>query len=310
MKRYGDVIRHLNLMINPLDQLFIRKKGKGFPPLFIIGVPRSGTTLVYQIVVSQFQVSYLPRMMNYTFGLLNCNYLIVRKFLDRHKKNIGFKSSYGKIEGLFSPSEHINFWLLWISIMKYATHSISNQNLSVLERLKLNKMKNNLDSLSMIANKPIVFKNLYLSLMIDILEEFVPDSLYLLVERDINQTIYSLYKARMMQKNPNEWWSVKPAMFQQWTQLPILHQVVNQAIEIDKQIKAKFDSIESKRKRIVNYEKLCSNPQNIIEYLSEWLSGFGYKRIDNADKPEIRINLQKRPVEIDTMKIIDDLKRQ
>ena len=51
-------LQAINRSFALIDNLFIVQKRGYPPPLFILGVPRSGTTLTYQVVTTQFDVSY------------------------------------------------------------------------------------------------------------------------------------------------------------------------------------------------------------------------------------------------------------
>ena len=48
-----------------LDSQFLKKEIKcQWPPIFILGAPRSGTTLIYQLLISNFRFAYFPNIAN------------------------------------------------------------------------------------------------------------------------------------------------------------------------------------------------------------------------------------------------------
>ena len=83
---------------------------KNFSPIFIIGVPRSGSTLLYQIIINYFKVIFPNNLIKLIPDSLYLGFWFTKIF---NKKLLPiFNSNYGDTSkyGLFQPSEFGGMW--------------------------------------------------------------------------------------------------------------------------------------------------------------------------------------------------------
>ena len=192
-----------NAAASKIDAL-LNTEPSNFPePIFIVGAPRSGTTLTYQVVTQQFKVGYFTSQMNYLFGIPNIVMRLLAPFVSRPKPN--FRSSYGHINGLFAPSENGNFWFRWLPRDGIQGHFVE-ANLESLQDYQ--SMYRSVGSMATILGVPMVFKSVYFSMVIGILAQVFPKARFIFVRRDRLLTCQSLYLARQRRKCPSDWWSV------------------------------------------------------------------------------------------------------
>jgi hypothetical protein len=95
-----------------------------------------------------FDVSYMTAPLAYTYGASNLATMLL-KYIVRQQSS-GLLSSYGQIDGLFSPSEHANYWNQWFPEVKNLGHYYSPVDIRVNE---YEGMRRNLNSLSNITQK-------------------------------------------------------------------------------------------------------------------------------------------------------------
>ena len=79
-----------------------------WPPIFIISAPRTGTTLLYQVMINQFELGYLSNLHEFFYGGPSLLQAVAGRF--QVKKQVGYKSHHGRSKGLQSPSECGDFW--------------------------------------------------------------------------------------------------------------------------------------------------------------------------------------------------------
>ena len=107
-----------------------------FVPIFIVGAPRSGTTLVYQALANQIDFSFFTNWVNIfpsspVFASIKLSGKLGNSDLNY------FKSNYGLINGINSPSEAGFIFREWFDtsskesvnseiIRKFFTHSLVN----------------------------------------------------------------------------------------------------------------------------------------------------------------------------------------
>ena len=80
-------------------------------PIFIIGAPRSGSTLLYNVLINKFRLSYISNIASVFYKY---PYLVTSLFWKFHsRKNKSYNSDTGFIPGLFSPSEAGKIFEFW-----------------------------------------------------------------------------------------------------------------------------------------------------------------------------------------------------
>ncbi|MFW6275598.1 MAG: sulfotransferase family protein [bacterium] len=147
------------------------------PPIFIVGLPRSGSTLLYQLITNYFKVSYFSNLSAFFFAYPA---IITSLTLPFHKnfKIKNFESNFGFTSGLFSPSEAGAIYRYWFNGLKY----------------EMDLIKNTTEKITDILKRPFVWKNLNLSYEIERLHKLYPDALFVFVERDLEYICQSIYR--------------------------------------------------------------------------------------------------------------------
>lgn len=269
-----------NRALEPVDGLFGRDRGSAKPPLFIVGPPRSGTTLSYQVITQEFRLAYFTALANYLFGASNLMAHVVPPLCGRPKAS--FESAYGGSVGWCAPAENGNFWFRWLPRDGEQGHYISTAAMSAVH---MAQMRAAVNSLALIAGRPFVFKSVYLAMAIGPLAAAFPDARFIHVRRDPFYTCQSLLKARLARPDPREWWSVKPPEYRAWRNLPLAEKIVRQVLAVEEIVARDLRSHAPGRFRELHYEALCADPHAQLSELTEWLAPLGYERYPDTRIP-------------------------
>ena len=162
-----NLIKKMNSLLsglNGLEDIQDNSKTEYFP-IFIIGAPRSGTTLIYQSLISALDVGYPSNLIarfweNPLFGYALQN--------DIYPDSYNFISSFESIHGYsknsaLEPHEFGYFWSRWFDDSK--THYTSpNTEVNPLLKKEINTLQN-------LSQKNWIFKNLTLGLKIPLLKK-------------------------------------------------------------------------------------------------------------------------------------------
>lgn len=272
----------VNTMIQPIDTLFRKQVAVGNdpPPLFILGVPRSGTTLTYQVITQQLEVGYLTAPVNYFYGLSNLLTRLLKPWIGRPQE--GFRSEYGNIRGLLSPGEHAHYWYQWFPSEGLLGHYVSPEDIDVTAYTPLVK---SIGSLSTILNRPMAFKNVYLTMVSGVLARVFPDARFISVHRDPLLVCQSLLKKRIQMSSPDIWWSVKPPDYKEWLYFPLWKQVARQVFFTEHLLRKDLARYAVGRHIEVDYVELCNDPVGFVERVSDWLEPVGYERYPDMRVP-------------------------
>ena len=95
-----------NVLKLPIFKMSILEK---FPPIFILGPPRSGSTLAMQVITEAFNLGYISNF--------HCKNLFSLKYTDEdfkkkidHRTPSDFESYHGDAKGETAPAECGNWW--------------------------------------------------------------------------------------------------------------------------------------------------------------------------------------------------------
>jgi len=273
------ILRRMLKYSAPLNRLFeakkVRKYGKQtaeFSPLFIIGLPRSGSTFVYQVLTHIFDLTYIDNLMTLGRETLFFSSRLSRIFFGSRPHG-SFSSRFGNTweSGLHAPSEAGALWYRWIP-----SNAVYVDENSLTERNKL-AMTWNIRALTNRYRKPLLIKNLYFSTRIKLLRALFPEAKYILVQREPLYIAQSIYLSRLKNcKSPeSEWWSVKFPGYEAYLGKPLEEQVARQIYELDNLIKNDLTGVAEEKIFKINYESL--DQELIHGPLADFL-GCGYRK--------------------------------
>ncbi len=252
----------LNAYLYLLEQLILRRNyHSDKPQIFILGLPRSGTTIVYQYIVHRLEVAYFTNGVGkYPLSPCLATFFQTKRY---GKYQSDFKSHYGKVNGPVAPREAGGFWGRFFGIEKY----IRFQDVSTKD---IHTLQNTIACVQDIfGNKTFVNKNVKHMLRIDALSKIFPNSYFLIVDRNLNDIAISNIRGKYkILKNPKDWWSVKPQNYEELKNLPIVEQVAYQLISLKEQMESDFSRIPKHRIIRVAYDEFCKNPESLIEMLT------------------------------------------
>jgi len=270
------ILQTANRLCSGLDRYAGKEEDEHIAPLFVVGLPRSGTTLVYELIVQAFDVSYFTKLFEYTYGLPNLTTRLTRRFTEHPSPE--YESSYGRIPGLFSPAENSRFWLNWFPENPLLGHYVPSESLS---KDTINEVNQVIKSITQISNKPYVFKNVYFSLSINSLLKTFSHARIVVVRRDLEAVAASLYNRRSELHGKRSWWSVKPPFFDTVINLDLLEQVAFQCIRTEQLIEHALAGTNADRCFTISYAEVCNSPRDFISRLANWIGPTFRERADS-----------------------------
>ncbi|MFT7305295.1 MAG: hypothetical protein ACI9P7_000555, partial [Candidatus Azotimanducaceae bacterium] len=203
-------------------------------PVFIVGSPRCGSTLLYQAITNQLDVSYINNLTSAFYMNLISGFKISSLiYHDRAHNN--FYSRYGTTlaAGLNAPSECGRFWYQWFP---REPHFLSDDDVPDEEKTEIQQV---ISTVLTTFRRPLVLKNLMMGQRIRLLQSMFPNAKYIHCRRSIVENVDALLRARRELKIPDsDWWSVKPKNYREIQTLGEVDRSVMQIYETERQIVA------------------------------------------------------------------------
>ncbi len=263
------------------DEIIERHKDITFKPIFIIGLPRSGSTLLYQLMIRHFRLTYFSNLASvfYKYPVSISQY-----FINKQKSYVleKYESEYGVTKGLYAPSEAGRIFRFWFS-----------NDCSTGKR----KIKKSISALSNIYGRPFIWKNLNLSFHVKIISEIFHNPLFILINRDMRFICQSIYLSTFDSKNININGLSNRDLYDG---KDVLEKIARRICKIDKKIKKNL-VLHSNNYIEIQYSDLCNNLPKTLELISSKYDGLiptkennlALKSMKIQEAKDIRISLEK-----------------
>jgi len=309
MNKYLNPINYIKFTINKVlefispiiriwENKYLEKYGNiplKHQPVFIIGAPRTGSTILYEVITNQLDVLYIDNLICKFFRNLFFGFWLSDKIFKQKAHNC-FKSEFGNTEkyGLDAPSECGAFWYRWLPKDR---HFIDYNDIN--DKI-IKEIRTEITAVINYFNKPIVFKNLNAGQRMRLLKKCFPNAKFIFVKREQIFTAQSILKAkRKLGIKDNEWWSIMPPNVEELKKLNGYEQVVKQIFYLEKQIMEDKDWFPPQNFIIVHYEEMCENLEKTLDLCKTFI---GAKSRKNFLKPKIassnKLVLPQKEIEI------------
>lgn len=249
-------------------------------PIFVVGAPRSGSTLLYQLLTDRFDVGYLangharhpgaPSLVERRRGLIR-----------RRPAALGdYRSAFGGTAGDLGPSECGPFWYRFFP---RRPHHVSADDFPTASRRQLRAA---VGAFVEACRRPVVYKNLVNTARMEAIAAALPEALFIAIHRDLTDNARSILDARMGVAGAYDgWWSVEPPGIERLRQLPTHEQAVEQVRVLDALVERVEASIGSDRVLHLAYEDLCADPHAELARIAAFAAGHGTQLGERGEVP-------------------------
>lgn len=229
------------------------------PPIFIIGPPRSGSTLLFQVITDAFSLAYISNRHCQWFGAPAFAEKLYRPLERRPQSD--YRSSQGVAEGCHAPSECGAWWY------RFFRREPAYVTLKDVDVKKMKAFRRSIAEMGRATGLPLMFKNLYASLRIEPIAWFLPEALYVVIERDwVDNATSILVSRKKALGGYDRWWSIPPPNVDELVGLSPAQQVVGQIRSIHNLVNCDIErlGLEDRTFRI-RYEEFCIDVPGTLE---------------------------------------------
>lgn len=259
---------------DPLEKKFVEKGNENLlPPLFIVGTPRSGSTLLYNILTRNYRFAYITNIGSVFPRFPVLFYWMINGFLFQRKSK-SIDSHYGLVNGFSSPSEAGAINERWFSNQKldkrFIRHSVAR--------------------LSVMMQGPFISKNLYNSLRLKRIFEVFPKAIFIFIKRTAKYNAQSIYYAQVVDRitisdNYLSRLNIHPGN-------DALENALLTVVEMERHIENFFHQNNCTVIEI-NYEDLCRDYQSEIKKIHAAYEKIGYT-LNKIISEQIKLEISER----------------
>jgi LPS sulfotransferase NodH len=262
-------------------QLAPRVNAPEHPLLFIVGCPRSGSTILAQLLASSGLFAYVSNFVA-RFWLapwLGAS-IGLALGLARLSSPSTLKSAFGQTTGWTEPHEFGYFWDRWFEFGESV--KLSEAQLAKIDR---KKMRRAFAALQAAYDMPMFFKNQNkYSLQIEFLAELFNNAYFVLLERHpLYQTQSVLLAREEFCGDINIWWTMRPEEYPILKELSPYEQIAGQTFYLSRDIWGSLKKLSKDRYLALTYEDLCASPRDAVTQVAHLV---GIKP-ESADSLEI-----------------------
>jgi len=243
-----------------------------YKPIFIVGTPRSGTTILYDLMAchkdlawfSQFDLREMLSEEFIQFEYLRRRIFEIRKLpFSRDGFEVRFTTSFE------TPHEFGLFWIKWI------TKSWANaSDVSITAYEGLRYAVNNL--LIRKGKKRFLNKNPGNSIKIEYLNKVFPGAIFVNIIRDGRPVVCSMSRSGMLFNNP-DWYFGLPLKKNNQMDFDLFERHAKQWIEVNEEIQRAKNNLEKDQYYEIKYEDLIFHPKKTIDDI------FKFCELENYD---------------------------
>ncbi len=290
-----DVLREhcfarMNTALRPLEEVY--QSDKLYPTLFIFGLPRSGTTLSYQLITQCFNLGYINNLIA-RFWLAPQHGIALSQAVLEPVRIPEFHSNLGQTTGPQGPHEFAYFWQHWLKISTVDDMMIFD---SPHPEIDWPGLVNTVRSMQQMFDAGIVFKTSYAPSHIRAFANNFPLPLFIYIERDPVDIGLSLLAARKkIYGRHDSWWSNYTPNYRELVQLPFDQQIAGQVHSLIDTYEAAVKCISSDLVVRLEYSCICEAPGDALSMVQTRLADIHGINVATRSAPPNRFEFHTRP---------------
>jgi len=270
-----------NYLFQPFEKYYMRKVGinilENSPPVFLIGPPRSGTTILYQLLCRHFNFGYINNFVSNWHRVPLTATKFYKLFFPKNNI-IDLESHYGRSNFLSGPNEFGEFWYNWFNRKHYDKTALNSSEIIEIRRT--------VAGLTNLHQNSMIFKNVVNSVRIIKLKSIFKNCIFIVMNRDYLDIAQSILNSReKIYGDKNQWWSVMTTDYLDMLNKPFWIQIHNQILGVYSHIQRARIELGSEHFLFIDYKNLCLNTSNELGSLYNQLMKLGVNISSNGDFP-------------------------
>jgi LPS sulfotransferase NodH len=270
----------LNQYLEPRELELYGDYDVAHPFLFVVGLPRSGTTLLSQLLAYCLDVGYITNVAA-RFWRAPLHGIRLSQLIMGESSVPSFESQYARTQGPLDIHEFGYFWRYWLKKHTFEDVVEARERESEMDWVGLRRTLANIQH---VFGKPFVGKNMLGAYHMPRLRDTLRMVVYVYIERDPLDVALSILDARRKYySDPDSWWSYVPLEYPLLKDRDHWGQIAGQVHYLTRFYERAFREVGLGNVVRVSYEQLCADPESVLEAVARVASGlygcgFGRRR--------------------------------
>jgi hypothetical protein len=233
-------------------------------PLFVISLPRSGSTLLYLLLAQRFRVVYFSNLMA-AFPMSPVAVHWITRGLNALEPPSGLESHYGATQGWRAPNQGWRMWNRWFP------ESLDFIDPDHLDPTSVGEMRATVAALQRAENAPFINKWQRHVPRLRALAVAFPEALFINLTRSPVLVAQSILAGRReFLGDERAWLSARPRDHARIEGRDPVEQVCLQVFLLDQDLQQDIAAIGADRFLNVGYESLCTSPAETLTRVADW----------------------------------------
>lgn len=260
-------LARLNATLAPVEAEQYAELAETQATLHIVGAPRSGTTLLYQVIAGALDVGYIDNLTAAFWAAPVTGLRLSRKLALTPARSFG--SAFGRTSDIAEPHEFGYFW----------NHHLGYPDLSEREpaheaTIDWEQLRRVIINMAAVRERPLVFKPMLLIWHMRAMARVMPRSCFVWIHRDPRDTALSLLRMReAVRGDLAQWASLRPSGVADdadpW------YQVAAQVLLLEATIAAAAADLGPDVVMNLPYDELCADPNGAVARVRELIGRHG-----------------------------------
>ncbi|MFC2087477.1 sulfotransferase [Bacteroidota bacterium] len=234
--------------------------------LFVFGLPRSGTTVLAQVLAHSFDVGFINNFMA-RFWLAPVMGIKLSQVIYNQQKSSSFESEYAGTSNIQDIHEFGYFWRYWLKKDKVADYlDIKKTEKSI----QWDNLRKTLLNIQATFDKSICMKNIFGAFHIEKFISILEKVIFIYIERDPLDNAISILEARKkFYADINTWWSIIPPEFERLKNLSYMDQIAGQIYYLRKLYENQINKLGENHIIRIKYKDLCDEPEMVLQRIKQ-----------------------------------------
>ncbi len=282
-------------LLQPMESRLLQRAEHADPgAVFIVGPPRSGTTLLYELLVTRFRFGYISNAAHRLYLTPAAATQAARPWILKWRGD--YTSTHGAIHGWGAPCEGGWIWNRWMPQAHWLDETAASYLPTPMMRCTAYAIAGSL-------NGPFLNKNVMHSVHMRVLDRVFPRCVFIEIRRNVADNVRSILRLRQHRnhgRNSTEWISVKPRRWREFADADPVTQACAQVLLTHETIHADAAFLGSDRLLTIGYESLCAHPEVMLQKIAAFLNRHGINLMQRFSVPQSFEPAPSKPLRLET----------